>query len=80
MVQGSFEALRVGDGDNNSKDAHRRALLQVSSVYNEPMAEPDEEQAPIFGTWRRVYAAVVVYLFFLISLFYVFTVRFNRPQ
>ena len=44
------------------------------------MAEPEEEQAPIFGSWGRLYAAVVVYLFFLISLFYVFTVKFNRPR
>ena len=44
------------------------------------MAESDEEQAPIFGTWRRLYTAVVVYLFFLISLFYAFTVTFNDPR
>ena len=44
------------------------------------MPEPDEEQAPIFGTWGRLYAAVVCYLFCLIGLFYAFTVKFNRPQ
>jgi hypothetical protein len=31
-----------------------------------------EEPPPFLGTWRRVYAAVVLYLAFLIVLFYIF--------
>jgi hypothetical protein len=41
--------------------------------------EPEEEIAPVFGTWKRLYAAVVAYLFLLILLFYWFTVTFNHP-
>jgi hypothetical protein len=33
---------------------------------------PPEEPPPFLGTWRRVYAAVVLYLAFLIVLFYIF--------
>ncbi len=31
-----------------------------------------EEPPPILGTWRRLYAAVIVYLAALIALFFVF--------
>ena len=43
-------------------------------------AEPDHEQAPIFRSWGRLYAAVVAYLFVLIVVFYAFTVTFNDPR
>jgi hypothetical protein len=36
-----------------------------------------EEPPPILGTWRRLYAAVIIYLAVLIVLFYVFTRAFN---
>jgi len=40
----------------------------------------DREQAPLFGDWKLLYAAVVIYLFALILLFYLFTVAFSgRP-
>jgi hypothetical protein len=40
---------------------------------------PEQEQPPPFlGTWRRVYAAVIVWLAILISLFYWFTRSWNR--
>ncbi len=32
-----------------------------------------DEPPPFLGTWRRVYVAILIYLGFLISLFYVFT-------
>ena len=80
MFEGGFEALRVRGGGNDAKEAHRRALLESPQYTMNLMAEPDEEQAPIFGTWRRLYAAVAVYLFFLIVLFYAFTVKLNRPR
>jgi hypothetical protein len=35
-------------------------------------AEPDGAP-PFLGTWNRVYAAVVIYLAVIISVFYVFT-------
>jgi hypothetical protein len=34
------------------------------------------EKSPIFGTWRNVYTLVAGTLFFLIVLFYVFTLYF----
>ena len=40
------------------------------------MSYGDEEPAPIFGSWGRLYAAIVGYLFLLILLFYAFTVTF----
>ena len=36
-----------------------------------------EEPAPLFGSWGRLYAAVVAYLALLIALFYSFTVTFH---
>jgi hypothetical protein len=45
-----------------------------------PEPEEAEERAPVFGSWKRLYAAVVTYLFGLILLFYWFTVTFNHPQ
>jgi len=41
---------------------------------------PDDERAPLFGSWSRLYAAVVLYLAVLISLFYAFTAAFNVPR
>ena len=43
-------------------------------------AEHDDEQAPVFGTWGRLYAAVVGYLVLLIFLFYAFTVTFSGQR
>jgi hypothetical protein len=39
---------------------------------------PHDEQPPILGTWSRMYALVIVYLFALIGLFYWFTRSWNR--
>ncbi|MGH9671759.1 MAG: hypothetical protein ACRD44_01135 [Bryobacteraceae bacterium] len=36
------------------------------------------EPPPILGSWRRLYAAVLVYLTVLILLFYVFGRAFSR--
>ena len=36
-----------------------------------------DEPPPFLGTWPRVYAGVLLYLAFLISLFYVFTRLFS---
>jgi len=42
------------------------------------MSGPIEEQPPPFlGTWPRVYAVVLSYLFFLILILYCFTVFFH---
>jgi hypothetical protein len=37
------------------------------------MKVPVDEPPPFLGSWRRVYAAVLIYLAFLIAGFYVFT-------
>lgn len=39
--------------------------------------EPDEPP-PFLGTWKRVYASVLVYLLALIILFLWFTLTWNR--
>ena len=38
----------------------------------QPTSMPDEAP-PFLGTWRRVYAAVLLYLVAVIVLFYLFT-------
>ena len=43
------------------------------------MSRLDEEKPPFLGTWARLYAAVVGYLFFLILLFYAFTRAYQFP-
>ena len=40
-------------------------------------AAPPEEAPPFLGSWRRVYAAVLCYLAFLILLFYLFARAFQ---
>ncbi|HVX66359.1 MAG TPA: hypothetical protein VHA11_07150 [Bryobacteraceae bacterium] len=40
------------------------------------MKIPDDDPPPILGTWPRLYAAILVYLALLISLFYGFTRAF----
>ena len=42
-----------------------------------PDSREEEQPPPVFGSWGRLYAAVVGYLFVLIALFYAFTVTFN---
>jgi len=37
-----------------------------------------EEPPPILGSWRRIYATVVLYLIAVITLLYTFTKVFNR--
>jgi hypothetical protein len=38
----------------------------------------DDEPPPFLGAWKRVYAAVLVYLVLLILLFLWFTLVWNR--
>ena len=37
------------------------------------LREVPDEAPPFLGTWRRVYIGVLVYLFVIITAFYVFT-------
>jgi hypothetical protein len=39
--------------------------------------EMPDEPPPFLGTWRRVYTAVVIYLFLLIAACYAFTHAFS---
>jgi hypothetical protein len=41
------------------------------------MNSPSDDPPPFLGTWKRLYAAVLVYLALLIFLFYVFTRTFE---
>jgi hypothetical protein len=43
-----------------------------------PVREPDDEPPPFLGTWGRVYAAILVYLFVLIAFLAWFSGAF-RP-
>lgn len=40
--------------------------------------EPLDEPPPIAGSWRRLYAGVVVYLAAMIALFWIFTRTYSR--
>lgn len=43
------------------------------------MTGPEQDEPPPFlGTWKRVYASVLVYLLALIILFLWFTLTWNR--
>lgn len=44
----------------------------------DPQANGD--RPPLFRTWKRLYFAVVGYLFLLILLFYAFTRAFQYPS
>jgi len=48
----------------------REKIRQVTSA---------EDRPPVFRTWPRLYAAVLLHLLFWIVVFYLFTVRFNLP-
>ena len=37
------------------------------------MREVADEAPPFFGTWKRIYLAVVIYLGIVIGIFYAFT-------
>jgi hypothetical protein len=41
---------------------------------------PEDEPPPILGSWRRLYAAVLLHLLFWIGVFYAFTVEFDLPR
>ena len=42
------------------------------------ISRDDDEPPPFLGTWKRVYSAVLLYLFVLIILFLWFTLAWNR--
>ncbi len=42
------------------------------------MTDEPNQPPPFLGTWRRLYAAVIVWLAALILFFYLFTRAFNR--
>jgi hypothetical protein len=42
------------------------------------MSVERDEPPPFLGTWRRIYAAILIYLAAIIALFFLFTRAFNR--
>jgi hypothetical protein len=42
------------------------------------MRQEGDEPPPLLGTWNRVYAAILLYLAGIISLFYLFTQTYNQ--
>ncbi len=40
-------------------------------------SENEEQQAPFFGSWNRIYWVVAIVLVLLIVLFYIFTIYFS---
>jgi hypothetical protein len=43
-----------------------------------PRAPEHDEPPPVLGTWLRLYAAIIVWLAFLIAVFHLFTRTWNR--
>jgi hypothetical protein len=41
------------------------------------MLPPESESAPFFGSWKRIYGAVLVYLVIVIAALAVFTASFR---
>ena len=48
-------------------------LLCSAMVSQTPPTKPWADWAPFLGTWRRVYAGILIYLVVIIFLFYLFT-------
>ena len=41
------------------------------------MLPPESESAPFFGTWKRIYLAVIAYLIVIIAALAIFTASFR---
>lgn len=41
------------------------------------MLAPESESAPFFGSWKRIYLAVIVYLVVIIAALAIFTASFR---
>jgi len=46
-------------------------------IQNSEKPEKNREKSPVFSSWKRLYAAVLLNLAFLILLFYLFTKAFE---
>jgi hypothetical protein len=53
-------------------------LPQTPPDHKTPQA--DDEPPPFLGTWRRIYAFVLIHLALWILVFYFFTERFHSPS
>jgi hypothetical protein len=49
----------------------------VSGEPHKPPHQADDPPPPLLGTWRKMYATVLVYLAILIFVFYLFTRAFD---
>ena len=58
--------------------AARKPAERRQNAFTMNPRDVPEEPPPFLGTWPRVYAAVLAYLFILILLFYLFARAFNR--
>jgi hypothetical protein len=54
-----------------------QTLPQTPPDHKTPQA--DDEPPPFLGTWRRIYAFVLIHLALWILVFYFFTERFHSP-
>ena len=54
-----------------------QTLTQIPPDHKTPQA--DDEPPPFLGTWRRIYAFVLIHLALWILVFYFFTERFHSP-
>jgi len=52
--------------------------MKNNQPLNDSVVHTDVEAPPFLGTWKRVYIALVIYLFCLMALFYLFTRVFNQ--
>jgi len=62
--------MRERDGASGADQGVRPTILYHVPMPNAP--EPDEPP-PFMGTWRRVYAAILIYLGLIIAGAYLFT-------
>ena len=44
----------------------------IETPTGRPGGDDAEEPPPLLGSWKRLYTAVVLYLFGLIAVFYIF--------
>lgn len=54
--------------------------MSDSKIVPAPAGGETPEPRPPLGSWRRIYAAVLLHLVFWIAVFYLFTERFAVGQ
>jgi hypothetical protein len=61
-------------------DLHKHASHSQTPPAPVHSAAGEDEPPPFCGTWPRLYAAIVIYLSTVITIFYLFTRAYRFPQ